>query len=58
METAELPEEIDQCRAEAALERAMKRLEEKEKDLDEARAKYALARAEARLSALKKEGKD
>ncbi len=49
--TAELPEEIDVGRAEAALERAEKRLESEDKDVDTPRAKFALERALARLKA-------
>lgn len=48
--TAETPEEIDRPRAERALERAKKRLEDDKKaDVDRSRAKEALQRAEARL---------
>ena len=50
--SAELTEDIDAARAEAARERAEKRLREQAKTLDRARAEAALARAVARLKAL------
>ncbi|MFP4015934.1 MAG: F0F1 ATP synthase subunit epsilon [Halanaerobiales bacterium] len=49
--TAELPHEIDVDRAQRALERAEKRVNEKNKKTDQARAKAALDRALARLKA-------
>ena len=48
-DTAERPEEIDVNRAQAAKERAEKRLAERSSDLDLERAKVALARALNRL---------
>ncbi len=50
--SAELPEEIDTARAEAAAERARERLHDKSKDIDHARAEAALKRALARLKAV------
>lgn len=49
--TAELPHEIDVDRAQRALERAEKRVNEKNQKTDQARAKAALDRALARLKA-------
>ena len=48
-DTAERPEEIDVNRAQAAKERAEKRLAERASDMDLERAKVALARAVNRL---------
>lgn len=48
-ESAERADSIDQARAQAAAERARKRLEAKQADFDEARAIAALQRAEMRL---------
>jgi F-type H+-transporting ATPase subunit epsilon len=48
-ETAELPEDIDVARAQAAKARAEKRLIDKHPDLDVRRAELALQRAIARL---------
>ena len=48
----ELPEDIDLARAEAAKERAEKRLKEREPSLDMSRAEIALRRALARLKAV------
>ena len=48
----ELPEDIDPARAEAAKERAEKRLKEREPSLDMSRAEIALRRALARLKAV------
>ena len=52
-EVAEWPEEIDLGRAQAAKERAEKRLEERMENLDVARAELALRRALLRLDAKK-----
>ena len=49
-ETAERSDEIDTSRAEAARDRALKRLAEKKAEIDIARARLALARALNRLS--------
>lgn len=49
-ESAELPERLDLARAEAALERARRRLESGGEDLDVARAQAAMARALNRLA--------
>ncbi len=49
-DTAEWPEEIDVKRAEAAKERAEKRLEEKSENLDILRAEIALKKALLRLN--------
>ena len=49
--TAERPEEIDEKRAQAALERAEERLRQKQSMRDYYRTKAALARAMARLKA-------
>lgn len=49
-EAAELPERVDLARAEAARERALRRLEEGAPGLDTARAQAALARALNRLT--------
>lgn len=48
-ETAEIAEDIDVARAQAAKERAERRLEEHREDLDELRAETALQRAIMRL---------
>jgi len=48
-DSAERPEEIDKERAEAARDRALKRLKERPPGLDELRAEMALRRALARL---------
>jgi F-type H+-transporting ATPase subunit epsilon len=48
-ETAERPEEIDVARAQAAKERAERRLAERSPDIDMVRAKAALLRATTRL---------
>ena len=48
-EIAEWPDEIDQKRAEAALERAKERLAQKTEDIDYARAELALRRALVRI---------
>jgi F-type H+-transporting ATPase subunit epsilon len=53
-ESAETPAEIDVARAEAAKERALKRLSERHPDLDFERARAALARALNRLKASEK----
>lgn len=50
-DTAELAENIDVARANAARDRAEKRLQEKAEDLDYVRAQAALQRATARLKA-------
>ena len=50
-DTAELAEEIDVERADAARERAERRLQEKTDDLDYVRAQASLQRAKARLEA-------
>ncbi len=52
-EIIEWPGEIDLQRAEAARERAQKRLEEKDDDMDMMRAEAALKRAIARIDAAK-----
>ena len=52
-ESVEWPDEIDQARAEAAKERAEKRLQTKEEGLDEDRARIALMRAMTRINTLK-----
>jgi len=52
-ETVEWPDEIDEERARAALERAKKRLESKTDDLEMSRAETALQRAITRINALK-----
>ena len=52
-ESVEWPDEIDQARAEAAKERAEKRLQSKEEGLDEDRARIALMRAMTRINTLK-----
>ena len=52
-ESVEWPDEIDQARAEAAKERAEKRLQSKEEGLDEDRARIALMRAMTRINILK-----
>lgn len=52
-ESVEWPDEIDQARAEAAKERAEKRLQAKEEGLDEDRARIALMRAMTRINTLK-----
>lgn len=48
-ESAEKADDIDKARAQAAKERAERRLAEKKEDLDEARATLALQRAILRL---------
>ncbi|XCH78938.1 MAG: F0F1 ATP synthase subunit epsilon [Candidatus Dehalobacter alkaniphilus] len=53
-DTAELAESIDVARAEAAKERAEKRLGEKQAETDKIRAEVALKRAVARLRATEK----
>ena len=50
--SAELSEDIDKARAEAAAERARERLHDKSENIDHARAEAALKRAMARLKAL------
>lgn len=50
-EVAEWPEEIDLSRAEAAKERAEKRLNERNENMDVARAELALRRALVRIDA-------
>lgn len=50
-DSAERPSEIDRERAKAALERAEKRLKERQPGLDAARAEFALRRALTRLKA-------
>ena len=50
-DTLELAEKIDAERAQAAAERARKRLDKREPELDVARAEAALARSLARLEA-------
>lgn len=52
-EVIEWPSEIDEGRAQAALERAKERIERKESETDIARAETALARAVARIEVLK-----
>lgn len=52
-ESAEVAENIDIARAQAAKERAEKRLQEKKDDLDELRAELALQRAVMRLQLAK-----
>lgn len=52
-EIAEWPEEIDVARAEAALERAQDRLQEKAPGTDLVRAETALLRAMARINLIK-----
>lgn len=46
---AELPEEIDHARAEAARDRAKNHLQQPSSEVDKKRAAFALARAEARI---------
>ncbi|RJE47446.1 MULTISPECIES: F0F1 ATP synthase subunit epsilon [unclassified Dehalobacter] len=53
-DTAELAESIDVARAEAAKERAEKRISEKQSETDILRAEVALKRAVARLKATEK----
>ena len=50
-QTAEAGEEIDELRAQKAMERAKARLADKNADIDAKRAQAALARAMARLKA-------
>ena len=50
--SAELAENINKARAEAALHRAQERLANKEEDIDKVRAVASLQRAMARLKAL------
>ncbi len=57
-DTAELPEEIDVARAEAAYERARKRLSRPDRETDLTRAELALGRAMARLHATGKPGRE
>lgn len=52
-EIIEWPEEIDEARAEAALERARERLKSRTPETDIARAETALMRAMARITVLK-----
>lgn len=52
-EIIEWPEEIDGARAEAALQRASERIQNKDSDIDIARAEVALQRAIARIEILK-----
>jgi len=52
-EIIEWPDEIDENRAEAALERARQRIESKETDTDLARAETALLRAMARIQVIR-----
>lgn len=52
-EIIEWPDEIDENRAEAALERAKQRIESKATDTDLARAETALLRAMARIQVIK-----
>ncbi len=52
-DTALQPDEIDLPRAEAALERAQKRLEDHDPEVDRERAKKAFARAENRIAVYK-----
>ncbi len=52
-EIIEWPEEIDENRAEAALERAKLRIEQKASDTDMARAETALLRAMARIQVMR-----
>jgi len=55
-ESAEMAEEIDVARAEAARQRAMGRLEKKQAEIDYARAQSALQRAIVRLKVAGHEG--
>ncbi len=52
-EIIEWPEEIDEHRAEAALERAQERIQSKHEETDLARAETALQRAMARIQVLR-----
>ena len=52
-EIAEWPEEIDVARAEAAMERAQARIQEKASGTDMMRAETALLRAMARINLIK-----
>lgn len=52
-EVIEWPDEIDQTRAEAAKDRALKRIAEHNADTDMVRAEAALSRALTRISVLK-----
>ena len=54
VETAELPEDIDVERAQAALERAQKILSDHPEDLNPVRAKAAISRAKNRLRIAKR----
>jgi len=54
--TAELGKEIDEERAEKALQRAKERISSTESDIDYARAQAALQRAMVRLSLVRKRG--
>ena len=53
-EIIEWPDEIDESRAETALQRARERLENRDAQTDLARAETALQRAIARIEVLKK----
>jgi F-type H+-transporting ATPase subunit epsilon len=55
-DTAESEHEIDVARAEAARDRAERRLKQREEAIDMARAEAALQRALARLAAKRQEG--
>ena len=52
-EMIEWPDEIDEERAKAAMERAKKRLESKTEDLDMSRVELALQRAVTRINAIR-----
>ena len=52
-EVIEWPDEIDEARAEAARERAQKRIDEKDSNTDMVRAEGALCRALTRINVLK-----
>ena len=52
-EIAEWPEEIDEARAEAALDRAKERIESHSPEIDMARAEAAMLRALARINVLR-----
>ena len=54
---AEMADDIDKARAEAAKERAEERLKNKTENLDVNRAQYSLRRAIARLGAYNKLGR-
>jgi F-type H+-transporting ATPase subunit epsilon len=55
-QTAESESEVDAERAKAALERAEKRLDQRDEPIDTARAEAALARAMARLQTTARQG--